>query len=998
MTVDGAGSTWTNTGRLVVGGGPGLGASGTLTIQNGGTVTSVGGQIGELSTGHSGVVTVDGAGSTWTNTGDLAVGGWYNDTLNIRNGGVVNVSGAVLVAKLAVSTGALNIGSASGQTPVAPGTLNAASVTFGAGDGRIVFNHTGSNYVFAPVVSGPGQVLVEGGTTVLTGTNTYTGDTTISGGVLSVSSDSNLGAAASRVILDGGTLQATASFSTARAITTSSTTSGIDVAGANNLTLAGLVSGSGALTKSGTGMLTLTGANTYGGVTTISAGTLAIASTGGVTSDVNNNAALANAGTVAGSVANNAGATFTQTGGSVSGGVINAGTVIANGGALNGAIANNAGGSFNVGGTVAGNSTFTNANGATFAVAGGGNYALAGLLTNNGTATVAAGGALTANGGIFNAASGVITNNGTVTDDLNNAGVIINNATYNATVASNTGTIVNSAGATWNGNFSTAGIVGNAGTINGSLTQIAGTTTNNGAITSAVTVSGGLLTGAGSSGALTVANGATFQPGSGAAGTSATVSGMLAFQPGSTYAVNVNSVTASFAKVNGAATISGGTVQVLDAPGAYTMGTHYTIVTATSGRSGAFDGMTLANPASTPFLSFGLNYDPNNVYLDVSRSTVTFASVGQTPNQAATGGGLDSLPLTNPLIGALAQFDTTSARASYDRLSGEVHASAKAALIEDSRFVRDAMNDRLRSAFDGFGAVSAPVMSYASGDPEYGPANTERFAVWGRAFGSWGDTDDDGNAARLSRSTGGFFVGTDTLVFDTWRFGMLAGYSHTNFNVRDRNSSGISDNYHVGLYGGTEWGSLAFRTGAAYTWHDISTSRIVAFPGFSDSLKGKYNAGIAQAFGELAYGMRAGTIGFEPFANLAYVNLHTDGFNEVGGAAALTSNGGSTDATFTTLGLRASTIFMLGDVNATARGMFGIRHAFGDVTPLATMAFAGGAPFTIAGVPIAKNTAVAEASLDFAITPNTTLGISYSGQFGTRTTDQSVRGNLDVKF
>ncbi|WP_163068770.1 autotransporter outer membrane beta-barrel domain-containing protein, partial [Acinetobacter baumannii] len=69
----------------------------------------------------------------------------------------------------------------------------------------------------------------------------------------------------------------------------------------------------------------------------------------------------------------------------------------------------------------------------------------------------------------------------------------------------------------------------------------------------------------------------------------------------------------------------------------------------------------------------------------------------------------------------------------------------------------------------------------------------------------------------------------------------------------------------------------------------------------------------------------------------AYVNFHTDGFRETGGAAALSGPSSNTDATFTTLGLRGSTTFVMGGASLTARGMFGWRHAFGDVTLLSTM-------------------------------------------------------------
>jgi outer membrane autotransporter protein len=298
---------------------------------------------------------------------------------------------------------------------------------------------------------------------------------------------------------------------------------------------------------------------------------------------------------------------------------------------------------------------------------------------------------------------------------------------------------------------------------------------------------------------------------------------------------------------------------------------------------------------------------------------------------------------------------------------------------------------------DGKTDAYAAFASLYSGTVAVAPT-TDRFALWGQGFGGWGSTNSDGNAARLSHSTGGFLIGGDVPIFDTWRLGMMAGYSRTTFNVRDRASSGSSDNYHLGLYGGTQWGNLGFRTGAAYTWHDITTSRSVAFPGFGDSLKGDYRAGTTQVFGELGYGIRAGSFSFEPFANLAYVNLSTDGFAENGGAAALRSNSTSTGITFTTLGLHASTNFDLGTTTAMLRSTLGWRHAVGDTTPLATFTFAGGSPFTVAGMPITQDALVLDVGLDVAITRNTTLGVSYGGQYGGNAIDQSVRANFNVRF
>ncbi|MEO8317881.1 MAG: autotransporter domain-containing protein [Bradyrhizobium sp.] len=188
VTVDGAGSTWINRRDLSVGGAYGAGI-GTLTIRNGGVVSTGGGGYVAADIGSTGTVTVDGAGSTWTNSGSLTVGNLGSGTLTIRNGGVVSASG-MSIADQAGSTGALNIGAATGQAAAAPGTLNTASVDFGDGTGQIVFNHTATNYIFSPIITsfgaGTGTVRVEAGTTILTAASTYTGPTVIDGGRLSV--------------------------------------------------------------------------------------------------------------------------------------------------------------------------------------------------------------------------------------------------------------------------------------------------------------------------------------------------------------------------------------------------------------------------------------------------------------------------------------------------------------------------------------------------------------------------------------------------------------------------------------------------------------------------------------------------------------------------------------------------------------------------------------------------------------------------------------------
>ncbi|MCV9937179.1 autotransporter domain-containing protein [Boseaceae bacterium BT-24-1] len=210
-------------------------------------------------------------------------------------------------------------------------------------------------------------------------------------------------------------------------------------------------------------------------------------------------------------------------------------------------------------------------------------------------------------------------------------------------------------------------------------------------------------------------------------------------------------------------------------------------------------------------------------------------SIGTTPNEAETGKGVDSLPTSNPVQSSvLNQQSIDAARGALNQLSGEILASAKTALIDEIWLLRAAINDRVRTALGAVGAAPMATLNYGftahlapSVEGPMPALKSDRFAGWGQGYGSWGRSDRDGNAARLMRSTGGLLLGADAAVFDHLRFGIIAGYSRSEFDVNNRFSSGESDNYHLGLYGGGQWGALNLRAGASYTWHDVETRRAV---------------------------------------------------------------------------------------------------------------------------------------------------------------------------
>jgi len=440
--------------------------------------------------------------------------------------------------------------------------------------------------------------------------------------------------------------------------------------------------------------------------------------------------------------------------------------------------------------------------------------------------------------------------------------------------------------------------------------------------------------------------------------------------------------------------------------------------------TGAFANVatTLASPTLTATAS---DNGDNSYTVSLNRAADAYAQYGDTANSKAIGAAFDQLSGDagsglQSLITALdfSEADGSTIRYALPQLTGEAYASTSGALINMSGATRSAANNRLQQAFGGKPNAPVAVMAFGpdektgtkqhSGIDLVAPASTDdlaRYAAWASAIGSWTNQSGNGNAAGSKSSLGGFVSGIDAAIYDNWRLGVMAGYSRSTFKSAERASSGSSDNYTLGAYTGTEWtapqATIALRSGLAYTWHNLEMNRSVAFPGFSDNLLADYNAGSFQIFGELGYKVSVAPRSMiEPYANLAYVHLHTDGFIEKGvNGAALTVQSDNMDTTLSTLGMRASTGFELGSVPTTARVDLGWRHAFGDVTPTSTASFAAGSSlFTATGNAIGKDTALIEAGFDFELSKQAAIGVSYQGQFGSGLTQNGINADLRVKF
>ncbi len=433
--------------------------------------------------------------------------------------------------------------------------------------------------------------------------------------------------------------------------------------------------------------------------------------------------------------------------------------------------------------------------------------------------------------------------------------------------------------------------------------------------------------------------------------------------------------------VGGKATILGGGTIVLAQAGNWAPRTQYTLLTAGQGISGQFDSVT----SSLAFLTPTLSYTANAVNLSLERNDIAFVSLARTRDQAAVAVAADALGFDSQVYTSLAQLDAGAVPRAFDQLTGQLHASTRTALLDDSRYVRDAINNHLlglTSAADGQQAGDAHDVT-----------------AWTTAWGHWGDNDGNGNAARMQANGSGVLVGADLGVGASSRLGVVAGSGQTSVRVDDLGSSAHATATHLGFYGSTAVGGFQLQAGADYAWQKIDSTRRIAFGNFAETASGRYDADTAQAYVDGGYRFDIGAHStLEPYLNLAEVQVRTDGFAESGSTAALVVQGDTSKQTVGTLGLRAS--FELGPDGIRAHAGLGWQHAWGDLVPGSTQSFAAGGvnSFSIDGVPVAHNALATTLGLSFPIGSRTTIDASYQGQFADHAKDQAARMNLTVAF
>jgi autotransporter-associated beta strand protein len=782
-----------------------------------------------------------------------------------------------------------------------------------------------------------------------------------------------------------------------------------------SISIANDLGGAGATVQQlGGGTLTLSGTNTYTGVTTIAAGTLALTGTGSIAAS--SQVTLTNPGATFDISGTTAGASIMSLGGLATSNV-NLGaqtlTITAGNAGYFGSIGGSGGltiaGGFE---SLAGINSYTGVTainqGAHLALANGNAIALSSKVIDNGSFDLS----------VTNVDTSITSLAGTSSTAkviLSNSSLILTAAfdTFAGVISGNGGLVLASGSETLTGTNTYTGATtvnsGGALSVNGSIATSSLTTVN----------SGGALTGTGTVGDTLITAGGKFAPGILTPGASMTVSGNLVFQPGAVYEIGLNPSASSSASVTGLATLGGATVQAIYGFGSY-IAKQYTILTAGS-ISGTFG--SLANTNLPANFKPTLAYDQTHAYLNLALSFIAPTSPSTPASSSGSSSSLNGNQqnVANTLVnffnntGGIPMAFGALTPTGLTQVSGETATGSQQTTFNAMGQFMGVMTDPFMNRTGSSGAPSASS-SYADEASAYAATKkTDAFAmfskapaqifdphwsVWSAGFG--GSQSTSGNALAGSNNTtssvAGTAVGADYLFSPNTLAGFALAGGGTSFSVAN-GGSGRSDLFQFGANVRHNEGPAYVSAALAYGWQDITTNRTVTAAGF-DQLRAEFDANAWS--GRLEGGYRLVSpatfgIGITPYAAAQFVTFDLPAYAEraVAGANTFALNYGATDVTDarSELGIRTDQSFAMPDGILTLRGRFAWAHDYDpDRAIAATFQALPGAGFVVNGAAQAAESALTTASVEMKWRNGWSAAATFDGEFSNVTSSYAGKG------
>ena len=862
-------------------------------------------------------------GSTPTSVSVTGGGTLILDGVNSYTGGTSAAGNSTLQvgqdANLGAASGRVTLGDATTQGTLSTSSASFATnraVTVNAGGGQL--NASGWATYNGPI-SGSGNLTVNGGNVVLTGVNSYTGTTTVANGAqLVVNGDAALGntqlanttpTTANTINLGdsngskSGTLSVASgvsSFYSARNINLKQgggVINGVTAPG-GVATLAGIISGGGALSvNSGTVAIT-NASNSYTGGTFIQGGgTLQVSSDAALGGSGITNVVLGDNGSD-GLGTNAKGGTLQFTNSSAVSSTRE--IIIEDGG---GTILTNSAGTVTLSSIIANNGTTGTKGGLT--VGGNGTLELQGTNTFLGDLTVQKGATLAINAdnalGAYTSVTNSVTGQVTNSPNTDATGNILElntlhlqggtlEFTSNATIQHNIttdaiGSSINTNGnnAVISSNISGAGDLTKLGagtlTLNGTNTYTGGTTIQQG---------GTLIVGDSSHQAATLAGDVTIN-GNGTNNTTATITSSTSIVNGTsvTTTTTANAVLGGSGSISGTVYNNGGVVAPANTltAGGYIQNANAILApeitpstTATSSSELKVNGLASIN-GGTLSVGYGAGFLRAGQY-----QIFTADAIAGTGFTTVNAGVVQSAGLTASVVQEGNSYYVVLTQKADLPDHPTVLPSLTEATRDQAQQTTGALLDRLASARSN---ALADELAVAMTDT-HRVRGTSPYGLWVQPMGGTGSHDASNGISGYGTHTDGFLMGADTEWAPGVAIGVALGYSHLSLSEKDTGSRGTTDTPMLALYGGWWTGPYAIDGLAGIGLGEIDSTRPVDLPlagtttPVNQVASAKHNANqriaAIQASGYWAFD---GWV-VSPQGGAKYVNLHQTSYTETG--------------------------------------------------------------------------------------------------------------------
>lgn len=388
--------------------------------------------------------------------------------------------------------------------------------------------------------------------------------------------------------------------------------------------------------------------------------------------------------------------------------------------------------------------------------------------------------------------------------------------------------------------------------------------------------------------------------------------------------------------------------------------------------------LAVANP-DYAFFDTDIKVEGNKLSSTLTRNDDSVAAFARTSSGAAIASVLEA-NTDSKLFASVVDATKQEMANTLDSLSSDMHMAAQNATIVNTTTLARTIKDQANAS---------------------GQARTAKLdngaQIWATGIGNWSNVDAGGASVDMDVDYYAGLVGGEVAYGNGNKVGAFFGTGTTEY---DASAAGKieSNDIHFGVYGENDWDAIGVTYGFTYTNQDRDSKRSLLVKDEMGFNAVNYDAEVMQVFGEVSYkGFNTDTFSVEPYAGLSYMRVSADDFTEKVAGHEFKTQLDDQNVGTVNVGVRGAMPFTVGSVNMAVKGDVGYMQFFGDKESTAKMTLGDAGTTNLKGEELSGMGAVGF-GVDAALGKNTTLGVSYTGAFGSDITSHGVGATLRVKF